>query len=79
MVNDQGTCMGSYANLLEHRLYGNLEIVDTLQTNARVHLMVTPTADAVIYDLGTFSFLEAHRFSAGGVHRLIEIMEDISI
>ena len=57
MVNDQGTRMGSYAYLLEHRLYGNLEMVDTLQTNARVRLMVTSTADVVIYDLGTFSIL----------------------
>ena len=43
-----------------------MALADSLQTSARVHLDVIPSAEEALCDLGTFDFVASYLLSAGG-------------
>ena len=59
---------GADASLLAQQLDGRLALVESPRTAARVRLAAIPSAEEALRDLGTFSFVASHLFSAGGRH-----------
>ena len=82
---EASTCGVSDAYLLAHQSDGRLVSVDYLWMAARVRLVVIPSVDKALHDLGMFDFVTLYLFSAGGLHsstvtnilRLIEILEEL--
>ena len=65
---EASTCEGADASLLAQYLYGRLASADSLRMLARVCLAVIPSADEALRNLGTFTLVALHLFSAGGRH-----------
>ena len=69
-------CEEAEASLLAHQLDIRLASTDSLRTSARVRLAVTLSADEALCNLGKFSFVASHLFSAAGRHtsEVVEIL-----
>ena len=70
-LNHQGkveaaTHEGDDASLLTQKLYGCLDLVESLQTYTRVRLAAIPSAEEALQDLGMFDFFALNLFSTGG-------------
>ena len=82
---EASTCGGTDASTLAQKLDRRLASAESLQMAARVRLAVIPSADEALRDLGTFTFVASHLFSAGGRHssavaellRLVERLEEL--
>ena len=82
---EASTCGGADASLLAHQIYGRLASADSLRTDARVRLAAILSVEEALFDLGTFSPVASHLFSAGGRHlstvtellRIIERLEEL--
>ena len=65
---EASTCWGAYASLLVHQLYGRLELVESLWTDARVFLEDILYVDEGMHDLGMFFFVALHLFYMFRIH-----------
>ena len=82
---EASTREGADALLLAQQLDGRLASADSLRTAARICLSCILSADEALRDVGPFSFVALHLFSAAGRHasavaeilRLIERMEEL--
>ena len=59
---------GVDASLLAQQLDGRLDLEESLCTFMRFRLAAIPSADEVLWDLGTFAFIASHLFSMVGRH-----------
>ena len=73
---EASTCEKSDASLLAQQLDSWLASADSLRTAAGVHLACIPSTYKALRDLGTFTFLSLHLFSAAGKHAsaLVDIL-----
>ena len=78
-------CGSDEAYLLAQLLDGRLALEDSLRMAVRFHLILIPSVDEALCDLGMFDFVTLHLLSVGGRHSsaveeilfLIERLEDI--
>ena len=59
---------GAYASLVAQQLDERLALADSIRMSARVRLAAILSADKAICNIGTFTFVSSHLFSAGGRH-----------